>query len=152
MDLLTSNSQFAFIIGITSKDGSYLVERLLEKGCECQGIETRILLLNTCCSVHVYQFPHDSDQRFILHHGDLTDSTSLVRILQQVQPDELYNLAAQRHLAVSFEMPEYTVNSDALNGSCHNSCHGRSCWRPARSDGSNCGGPSRSERFCGPYA
>lgn len=104
----------ALITGITGQDGSYLAELLLEKGYEVHGIKRRSSLFNTDRIDHLYQDPHESDRRFILHHGDLTDATSLIRILQQVQPDELYNLAAQSHVAVSFEEPEYTANSDAL--------------------------------------
>jgi GDPmannose 4,6-dehydratase len=104
----------ALITGITGQDGSYLAELLLEKGYEVHGLKRRSSLFNTDRIDHLYQDPHASDRRFILHHGDLTDATSLIRILQQVQPDELYNLAAQSHVAVSFEEPEYTANSDAL--------------------------------------
>jgi GDPmannose 4,6-dehydratase len=104
----------ALITGITGQDGSYLAELLLEKGYEVHGIKRRTSLLNTDRIDHLYQDPHDKDKRFILHHGDLTDSTSLIRIIQQVQPDEIYNLGAQSHVAVSFEEPEYTANSDAL--------------------------------------
>jgi len=104
----------ALITGITGQDGSYLAELLLEKGYEVHGLKRRSSLFNTDRIDHLYQEPHAPDRRFILHHGDLTDATSLIRILQQVQPDELYNLAAQSHVAVSFEEPEYTANSDAL--------------------------------------
>jgi GDPmannose 4,6-dehydratase len=104
----------ALITGITGQDGAYLAELLLEKGYEVHGIKRRTSLFNTDRIDHLYQDPHDSDRRFILHHGDLTDSSSLIRIIQQVQPDEIYNLAAQSHVAVSFEEPEYTANSDAL--------------------------------------
>ena len=104
----------ALITGITGQDGAYLAELLLEKGYEVHGIKRRSSLFNTDRIDHLYQDPHDSDRRFILHHGDLTDSSSLIRIIQQVQPDEIYNLAAQSHVAVSFEEPEYTANSDAL--------------------------------------
>lgn len=104
----------ALITGVTGQDGAYLAELLLEKGYEVHGIKRRSSLFNTDRIDHLYQDPHEPDQRFILHHGDLTDSSSLIRILQQVQPDELYNLAAQSHVAVSFEEPEYTANSDAL--------------------------------------
>jgi len=104
----------ALITGITGQDGSYLAELLLDKGYEVHGIKRRSSLFNTDRIDHLYQDPHAPDRRFILHHGDLTDATSLIRILQQVQPDELYNLAAQSHVAVSFEEPEYTANSDAL--------------------------------------
>ncbi len=104
----------ALITGVTGQDGSYLAEFLLGKGYEVHGIKRRTSLFNTDRIDHIYQDPHDEDQRFILHHGDMTDSSSLIRIIQQVQPDEIYNLAAQSHVAVSFEAPEYTANSDAL--------------------------------------
>ncbi len=104
----------ALITGITGQDGAYLAEFLLDKGYEVHGIKRRTSLFNTDRIDHLYQDPHEKDRRFILHHGDMTDSSSLVRIVQQVQPDELYNLAAQSHVAVSFEEPEYTAESDAL--------------------------------------
>ena len=104
----------ALITGITGQDGSYLAEFLLNKGYEVHGIKRRTSLINTDRIDHLYQDPHEQDLKFILHHGDLTDSTSLIRIIQEVQPDEIYNLAAQSHVAVSFEQPEYTANSDAL--------------------------------------
>ncbi|EIC23751.1 GDP-D-mannose dehydratase [Thiorhodovibrio frisius] len=104
----------ALITGITGQDGSYLAECLLEKGYQVHGIKRRSSLFNTDRIDHLYQDPHEAERRFILHHGDLTDSSSLIRIMQQVQPDEVYNLAAQSHVAVSFEEPEYTANSDAL--------------------------------------
>jgi GDPmannose 4,6-dehydratase len=104
----------ALITGITGQDGAYLAELLLEKGYEVHGIKRRTSLFNTDRIDHLYQDPHDKSQKFILHHGDLTDSSSLIRIIQEVQPDEIYNLAAQSHVAVSFEEPEYTANSDAL--------------------------------------
>ncbi|MDH5546796.1 MAG: GDP-mannose 4,6-dehydratase [Gammaproteobacteria bacterium] len=104
----------ALITGVTGQDGAYLAELLLEKGYEVHGIKRRSSLFNTDRIDHLYQDPHEKDRRFILHHGDLTDSSSLVRIIQKVQPDEIYNLAAQSHVAVSFEEPEYTANSDAL--------------------------------------
>jgi GDPmannose 4,6-dehydratase len=104
----------ALITGITGQDGAYLAEFLLDKGYEVHGIKRRTSLFNTDRIDHLYQDPHEKGRRFILHHGDLTDSSSLVRIIQQVQPDEIYNLAAQSHVAVSFEEPEYTANSDAL--------------------------------------
>ncbi len=106
--------KIALITGITGQDGAYLAEFLLGKGYEVHGIKRRTSLFNTNRIDHLYQDPHEPDRRFILHHGDLTDSSSLIRIIQQVQPDELYNLAAQSHVAVSFEEPEYTANSDAL--------------------------------------
>jgi GDPmannose 4,6-dehydratase len=104
----------ALITGITGQDGSYLAEFLLDKGYEVHGIKRRTSLINTDRIDHLYQDPHDQNRKFILHHGDLTDATSLIRIIQEVQPDEIYNLAAQSHVAVSFEEPEYTANSDAL--------------------------------------
>ena len=104
----------ALITGITGQDGSYLAEFLLNKGYKVHGIKRRTSLINTDRIDHLYQDPHETDRKFILHHGDLTDSTSLIRIIQEVQPDEIYNLAAQSHVAVSFEEPEYTANSDAL--------------------------------------
>ena len=104
----------ALITGITGQDGSYLAEFLLDKNYEVHGIKRRTSLINTDRIDHLYQNPHEANRKFILHHGDLTDSTSLIRIIQEVQPDEIYNLAAQSHIAVSFEEPEYTANSDAL--------------------------------------
>ncbi len=104
----------ALITGITGQDGSYLAEFLIKKGYIVHGIKRRSSLINTDRINHLYQDPHEDDQKFILHHGDLTDSTSLIRIIQEVQPNEIYNLAAQSHVAVSFEEPEYTANSDAL--------------------------------------
>ena len=104
----------ALITGVTGQDGAYLAEFLLGKGYEVHGIKRRTSLFNTDRIDHLYQDPHDPDQRFILHHGDMTDSSSLIRIMQQVQPEEIYNLAAQSHVAVSFEEPEYTADSDAL--------------------------------------
>lgn len=104
----------ALITGVTGQDGAYLAELLLSKGYEVHGIKRRTSLFNTDRIDHLYQDPHVKNRNFILHHGDLTDSTSLIRIIQQVKPDEIYNLAAQSHVAVSFEEPEYTANSDAL--------------------------------------
>jgi len=104
----------ALITGITGQDGAYLAEFLLKKGYEVHGIKRRTSLFNTDRIDHLYQDPHEKNRDFILHHGDMTDSSSLIRIMQQVQPDEVYNLAAQSHVAVSFEEPEYTANSDAL--------------------------------------
>lgn len=104
----------ALITGVTGQDGAYLAELLLNKGYEVHGIKRRSSLFNTARIDHLYQDPHETHRRFILHHGDMTDSSSLIRIIQQVQPDEIYNLAAQSHVAVSFEEPEYTANSDAL--------------------------------------
>lgn len=107
-------SRVALITGVTGQDGSYLAELLLGKGYEVHGIKRRSSLFNTDRIDHLYQDPHDTGRRFVLHYGDMTDSSSLIRIIQQVQPDEIYNLAAQSHVAVSFEEPEYTANSDAL--------------------------------------
>lgn len=104
----------ALITGTTGQDGAYLSEFLLRKGYEVHGIKRRASSFNTDRIDHLYQDPHEQDVRFHLHYGDLTDSTNLIRIIQQVQPDEIYNLGAQSHVAVSFETPEYTANSDAL--------------------------------------
>jgi len=104
----------ALITGITGQDGAYLAEFLLKKGYVVHGIKRRSSLFNTDRIDHLYQDPHVENRNFILHYGDLTDSTNLIRIIQEVQPDEIYNLAAQSHVAVSFETPEYTANSDAL--------------------------------------
>lgn len=104
----------ALITGITGQDGSYLAEFLLNKGYIVHGIKRRTSLFNTDRIDHLFQDPHEANQRFVLHHGDMTDSSSLTRIIQQTQPDEIYNLAAQSHVAVSFEEPEYTANSDGL--------------------------------------
>lgn len=104
----------AIITGITGQDGSYLAELLLDKGYEVHGLRRRTSLFNTDRIDHLYQDPHIPGTRLFLHYGDLTDTSSIVRIIQQVQPDEIYNLAAQSHVAVSFEQPEYTANSDAL--------------------------------------
>jgi GDPmannose 4,6-dehydratase len=104
----------ALITGITGQDGSYLAEFLLEKGYEVHGIKRRASLFNTQRIDHIYEDPHVDHQRFTLHYGDLTDSSNLTRILQQVQPDEVYNLGAQSHVAVSFEAPEYTADVDAM--------------------------------------
>ncbi|TVM34469.1 GDP-mannose 4,6-dehydratase [Oceanidesulfovibrio marinus] len=104
----------ALITGITGQDGAYLAEFLLDKGYEVHGLKRRSSLFNTDRIDHLYRDPHEEDRRFILHYGDLTDSTNLIRVIQEVQPDELYNLAAQSHVKVSFEEPEYTANADAL--------------------------------------
>lgn len=104
----------ALITGITGQDGAYLAELLLSKGYEVHGIKRRSSLFNTDRIDHLYQDPHIDGNRFKLHYGDLTDSTNLIRIIQQVQPDEIYNLAAMSHVAVSFEMPEYTANADGI--------------------------------------
>ena len=104
----------AFITGITGQDGAYLAKLLLKKGYTVHGLKRRSSSFNTGRIDHLYQDPHVSRRNFILHHGDLTDSTNLIRIIQEVQPDEIYNLAAQSHVHVSFETPEYTANADAL--------------------------------------
>jgi GDPmannose 4,6-dehydratase len=111
---MTHSKKVALITGITGQDGAYLAELLLDKGYEVHGIKRRTSLFNTDRIDHLYHDQHDAGRPFYLHHGDMTDSSSLVRIIQQVQPDEIYNLAAQSHVAVSFEEPEYTANSDAL--------------------------------------
>ena len=110
----SGTAKTALITGITGQDGSYLAELLLEKGYAVHGIKRRASSFNTSRIDHLYQDPHEQDPRLVLHYGDLTDSTNLIRIIQQVQPDEIYNLGAQSHVAVSFEAPEYTANSDAL--------------------------------------
>ena len=107
-------AKVALITGVTGQDGSYLAELLLNKGYIVHGIKRRTSLFNTDRIDHLYQDRHQKDVRFFLHHGDLTDSSSLIRIIQETQPDEIYNLAAQSHVAVSFEEPEYTANSDGL--------------------------------------
>ena len=107
-------SKTALITGVTGQDGAYLAEFLLAKGYLVHGIKRRSSLINTQRIDHLYQDPHDPDPRLILHYGDMTDASSLVRTLEQAQPDEVYNLAAQSHVAVSFEEPEYTADSDAL--------------------------------------
>jgi GDPmannose 4,6-dehydratase len=104
----------ALITGITGQDGSYLAEFLLNKGYDVHGIKRRTSLFNTDRIDHLYHDPHEGDRRFVLHHGDMTDSSNLIRIIQQIKPTEIYNLAAQSHVAVSFEEPEYTANSDAV--------------------------------------
>ena len=104
----------ALITGVTGQDGSYLAEFLLEKGYEVHGIKRRASSFNTDRIDHLYHDPHDENQEFVLHYGDMTDATNLIRIIQEVQPDEIYNLAAQSHVAVSFETPEYTANADAI--------------------------------------
>ena len=106
--------QTALITGITGQDGAYLAELLLEKGYFVHGVKRRSSLFNTQRIDHLYKDPHEKDVRFFLHYGDLTDSTNLIRIVQEVQPDEVYNLGAQSHVQVSFETPEYTANADAL--------------------------------------
>src|SRR5215204_3645291 len=107
-------SKVALITGVTGQDGAYLSELLLAKGYQVHGVKRRASLFNTDRIDHLYQDPHVDEQRFVLHYGDLTDSTNLIRIIQQVQPDEIYNLAAMSHVAVSFETPEYTANADGI--------------------------------------
>jgi GDPmannose 4,6-dehydratase len=109
-----TSTKTALITGITGQDGAYLAEFLLQKGYTVHGIKRRTSLFNTARIDHLFQDPHEQDQRLVLHFGDMTDSMSLLRVVQQVQPDEIYNLAAQSHVAVSFEEPEYTANADAL--------------------------------------
>jgi GDPmannose 4,6-dehydratase len=109
-----NNKKIALITGVTGQDGSYLAEFLLNKGYEVHGIKRRTSLFNTDRIDHLFHDPHEKGYDFTLHHGDMTDSSSLIRIIQQVKPDEIYNLAAQSHVAVSFEEPEYTANSDGL--------------------------------------
>ena len=111
---MTKKDKIALITGVTGQDGAYLAEFLLNKGYIVHGIKRRTSLFNTDRIDHLYRDRHEKDVRFFLHHGDLTDTSSLIRIIQQTQPDEIYNLAAQSHVAVSFEEPEYTANSDAL--------------------------------------
>ena len=111
---MSTNKKVALISGVTGQDGAYLAELLLKKGYEVHGIKRRSSLFNTDRIDHLYQDPHVDNRQFTLHYGDLTDSTSLVRIIQQVQPDEIYNLAAMSHVAVSFETPEYTANADGI--------------------------------------
>jgi GDPmannose 4,6-dehydratase len=110
----TKENKRALITGITGQDGAYLAELLLDKGYEVHGVKRRASSFNTDRIDHLYSDPHDPDRRMILHYGDLTDSTNLIRIVQEVQPNEIYNLAAQSHVAVSFETAEYTGNADAL--------------------------------------
>ncbi|MEZ5841297.1 MAG: GDP-mannose 4,6-dehydratase [Hyphomicrobiales bacterium] len=112
---MSSNKEkVALITGVTGQDGAYLAELLLEKGYVVHGVKRRSSSFNTGRIEHLYQDPHVDDQRFILHYGDLTDATNLIRIIQETRPDEIYNLAAQSHVKVSFETPEYTANADAL--------------------------------------
>ncbi len=111
---MSKGNKVAFITGITGQDGSYLAELLLEKGYEVHGLKRRSSSFNTTRIDHLYQDPHESDAKFILHYGDLIDSTNIMKLIQKIQPDEIYNLGAQSHVAVSFETPEYTANCDAL--------------------------------------
>jgi GDPmannose 4,6-dehydratase len=112
--LSNDNRKVALITGITGQDGAYLAELLLSKGYIVHGIKRRSSSFNTSRIENIYQDPHEKDQRFILHYGDMTDSTNLIRIVQECQPDEIYNLAAQSHVRVSFETPEYTANADGI--------------------------------------
>src|SRR3990172_6533965 len=109
-----SNKKVALITGVTGQDGAYLAEFLLKRDYEVHGIKRRASSFNTGRIDHLYQDPHETDRKFILHYGDLTDATNLIRVIQEVKPDEIYNLAAQSHVAVSFETPEYTAQADAL--------------------------------------
>lgn len=109
-----SDKKVALITGITGQDGAYLAQLLLDKGYDVHGVKRRSSSFNTGRIEKIYQDPHEKDARFHLHHGDLTDSTNLIRLVQQTQPDEIYNLAAQSHVAVSFETPEYTANADGI--------------------------------------
>ena len=111
---MSTQKKVALITGVTGQDGAYLAELLLDKGYEVHGLKRRTSLFNTDRIDHLYHDRHEAGRSFYLHHGDMTDSSSLIRIIQQTQPDEIYNLAAQSHVAVSFEEPEYTANSDAL--------------------------------------
>jgi len=111
---MSQTNKIALITGITGQDGAYLAELLLKKGYEVHGVKRRSSLFNTDRIDHLYQDPHVENAKFKLHHGDLTDSTNLIRIIQQVQPDEIYNLAAMSHVAVSFDTPEYTANADGI--------------------------------------
>ncbi len=108
------NKRKGLITGITGQDGAYLAQFLLQKGYEVHGIKRRASLFNTERIDHLYRDPHEENVRFYLHYGDMTDSTNLTRVIQEVEPDEIYNLAAQSHVKVSFETPEYTANADAL--------------------------------------
>src|SRR6516162_7759048 len=109
-----ASRKIALITGVTGQDGAYLAEFLLQRGYQVHGIKRRSSSFNTGRIEHLYQDPHESDPRLALHYGDLTDATNLIRIVQETQPDEIYNLAAQSHVQVSFETPEYTANADGL--------------------------------------
>ena len=109
-----SSKKKALITGITGQDGSYLAEFLINKGYIVHGIKRRSSSFNTTRIDHLYQDPHEKNPKLILHYGDLTDSSSLIRIIKNIKPDEIYNLGAQSHVKVSFESPEYTANSDAI--------------------------------------
>jgi GDPmannose 4,6-dehydratase len=118
VNLMENIKKVALITGVTGQDGSYLAEFLLEKGYEVHGIKRRASLFNTERVDHIYEDPHNENPKFHLHYGDLTDTSNLTRILQEVQPDEVYNLGAQSHVAVSFEAPEYTADVDAIGTLC----------------------------------
>ena len=111
---MIKRNKVALITGVTGQDGSYLAEFLLEKGYEVHGLKRRSSSFNTSRIDHLYQDPHESDAKFFLHYGDLIDSTNIMKLIQKIQPDEIYNLGAQSHVAVSFDTPEYTANCDAL--------------------------------------
>src|SRR5580692_1605327 len=111
---MSNDGKVALITGATGQDGAYLAELLLEKGYTVHGLKRRSSSFNTGRIEHLYQHPHERNQRFVLHFGDMVDSTNLIRIVQQTAPDEIYNLAAQSHVQVSFEAPEYTANADAI--------------------------------------
>lgn len=114
MTKIPNTRQIALLTGTTGQDGAYLSQLLLNKGYDVHGVKRRASSFNTDRIDHLYRDPHEDNIRFHLHYGDLTDSTNLIRIMQEVQPDEIYNLGAQSHVKVSFETPEYTANSDAL--------------------------------------
>jgi GDPmannose 4,6-dehydratase len=129
--MTTQTKKVALITGVTGQDGSYLAEFLLEKGYEVHGIKRRASLFNTQRVDHIYEDPHLEHARFKLHYGDLSDTSNLTRILQEVQPDEVYNLGAQSHVAVSFEAPEYTADRSEerrVGKECRRLC--RSRWSP----------------------
>ena len=106
--------KIAFITGVTGQDGAYLSEFLLKKGYIVHGLKRRSSLFNTARIDHLYQDPHEENKNFILHYGDMTDSTNLIRLINEIKPDEIYNLAAMSHVHVSFEMPEYSANADGV--------------------------------------
>ena len=111
---MIKNNKIALITGVTGQDGSYLAELLLDKGYIVHGLKRRSSSFNTSRIDHLYRDPHEKDAKFFLHYGDLIDSTNIMKLIQKIQPDEIYNLGAQSHVAVSFETPEYTANCDAL--------------------------------------
>ena len=120
-------SKSALVTGITGQDGSYLSELLLSKGYTVHGVVRRSSSFNTGRINHIYSDPHEMGRRLLLHYGDLTDSTGLRRIIEDSQPDEVYNLGAQSHVKVSFELPEYTADADAMGVSIGSSCHSAEC-------------------------